>query len=358
MPVGVPDDSTRRAGGCPRRFHVGVGIGTRVEQRLRNVEEPEVRGGPEREALGAVGAFFAVGIGAGGEQALHDREVVALRSGGQRSFAAGFLVVGEFGVGGQQFGHPVFVAESRGDRDRVACAACEQPAGDGVVVALAPVGVVPKRKNDKSETGSAEAVVAAESGGVHVRAEIDEPVDEIGAAGFDGVVQRPSAQSVASIDQIGLLGKQALHGVGVAGPDGFVDGMAGAGGRNPPFQLGAQKVGDLVVTAIEGDFQQGFLGIERTVEDVGTGFDEETCGIQMALAHREVQRRRVPELGPDQGRIVVEDRAQPRGVAVAGGVQHLPDRFAEPVAGPIQCVGHQLEGSNQRRRGHAVSCPD
>ena len=160
---------------------------------------------------------------------------------------------------------------------------------------------------------------------------------------------------VAAIHKIGFFRVEFLDGVDIAGGDGVMDGMAVAGGGDTTSQLFAQKICNLVVTAVEGHLQQGFLCVQRTVEDVSTGFQQHARGGQMALAHREVQRWRVPEPRLDQGRIVFEHRLEPGGVAIASGVQDLLDRLAEPAPGPVQFIRNKLEGSYESRPGHGVS---
>ena len=91
------------------------------------------------------------------------------------------------------------------------------------------------------------------------------------------------------------------------------------------------------------------------MEDIRTGIQQHARGVQMSLSHGEVQGWRVPELRLDQGRIVFEHRAELGGVPVASGVQHLPDRLAKPVSGPIRFVRDKLEGSYEPRPGHGVN---
>ena len=74
--MGVPDD--RR---CPRRLHVRIGIGARVEEHLRDFEESQVCRCPECVALRTVGTFVEIGIRPGVEQTLDDADVVALGGG-------------------------------------------------------------------------------------------------------------------------------------------------------------------------------------------------------------------------------------------------------------------------------------
>ena len=130
-------------------------------------------------------------------------------------------------------------------------------------------------------------------------------------AGFDGEVQGSPAQMVAAIHQIGFFRHECLDGIGGAGGDGVMDGMASTGGGDTTSQLIAQKIPNLVVAAVEGHLQQGFLCVQRAVEYVRAGVQQHARGVQMSLAYREVQRRRVPELRLDQGRIVFEHRAEP-----------------------------------------------
>ena len=205
-----------------------------------------------------------------------------------------------------------------------------------MVVALLPVGMVPERQRHRPETGPAEAIVAAESRRVRVRTEVDEAVDEIGAAGFNGEVQGPPAEMVAAIHQVGFPCEEFLDRVRVASGDRVVDGMPRPGGGDATSQLVAQEIRNLVLASVEGHLQQGFLCVQRAVEDVSTGFQQHARGIQMSLAHGEVQGRRVPEFCLDQGRIFFEHRAEPGGIAIACCVQNLPGRLAEPVSGPVR----------------------
>ena len=106
------------------------------------------------------------------QQAIDDAGVVAFGGGRQWPLAARFLVVGEFGIRYQQFAHALLVAHCGGDGNRVARSPLEQLAGDGIVVALLPVRMVPERQHHRPESGSAEAIVAAESRRIHVCAKI------------------------------------------------------------------------------------------------------------------------------------------------------------------------------------------
>ena len=228
-------------------------------------------------------------------------------------------------------------------------------AGDGIVVALLPVGMVPERQRHRPETRSAEPIVAAESRRVHFRAKIDEAVDEVCLAGFNREVQGSPAEMVAAVHQVGFPREKFLDGVGVASGDGVMDGVPAAGGGDTTSQLVAQEICNFVGASVEGHLQQGLLCVQRTVEDIRTGIQQHARGVQMSLSHCEVQGWRVPELPLDQGRIVFEHRAEPGGVPVASGVQHLPDRLAKPVSGPIRFVGNKLEGSYESRPGHEIS---
>ena len=215
--------------------------------------------------------------------------------------------------------------------------------------------MLPKRQRHRPETGPTELIVTAESRRVHVRTEVDEAVDEIGVAGFNGEVQGSPAEMVAAVHQVGFPCEKCLDGVGIAGGDGVMDGMAAAGGGDTTSQFVAQEIRNLVLASVQGHLQQGFLCVQRTAEDVSTGFQQHARGIQMSLAHGEVQRRRVPEFRLDQGRIVFEHRLEPAGVPVVRGIQNLPGRLAEPVSGPIRFVRNKLEGSYESRLGHGVS---
>ncbi len=85
-----------------------------------------------------------------------------------------------------------------------------------------------------------------------------------------------------------------------------MDGMPGAGGGNTTSQLIAQEIRNFVVAAVEGHLQQGFLCVQRAMEDVRAGVQQHARSVQMAFAHGEVQGWRVPELRLDQGRVVFE----------------------------------------------------
>ena len=251
---------------------------------------------PQRVTLRAVGPFVEIRVRSGVEQALHDAHVVALGGSRQGPLTAWFLVVGETGVRRQQFANALLVAQSGGDGDRIARAPREQPAGDCIVVALPPVRMVPERRDHRTESGSAEPVVAAEPGRVHVRTTVDEEVDEVGVACFDGVVQGSSTEVVTMMRQAGFLREKRLDRFGVACCGCVMNGMATSGGGGPKSQLVAEQVGDFVVTTVERDLQEWFLRVQRPVKDVGTGFQQQTGGTQVAFAHGEVQGRCIPEL--------------------------------------------------------------
>ena len=214
---------------------------------------------------------------------------------------------------------------------------------------------MPERQDQRPESGAAEAIIAAESRRIDLSAEVDETVDKVRATGFDGEVQGSPAQVIAAIHQVRFFCEKLVDGIGVAVGDGVMDGVAGAGGGDTKSQLVAQQIRNLVVSSVEGHLKEGFLRVQRAVEYVRPGVQEHARGVQMALAHREVQRRRVPELRPDQGWVVVEHRLQRGGVPVASGIQHLPDRLAAPAPGPVRFARDEFEGAYEVRPGQGIS---
>ena len=159
------------------------------------------------------------------------------------------------------------------------------------------------------------------------------------------------------MNEFRLLPNEHVDGSDVTIGSGVVHGMAGAGRGDLALQFAAQHVGDPAVAPVQGHLEQRFLG-ERSVEDVGASVDEQAHGVDVAFADGEVKWRHVPELRLDQRRVGVEHPAKPGGVAVTGGVEDLPDVLTPPPARPVQLVGRQFVGPQQRGRWHSVRPTD
>ena len=307
-----------------------------------------MRGRPQRVSARAVRALRAVGIRSRVEQRVHDGEVAAFGRRGQRALAAGFLIIGKRGITPQQFAHMLFVAEGGGDRDRVFGAGGQQPPRHRVVVPLPPIGVMPQRQRHRPKAVPAQTVVAAKAGRVHVRAAAQQQGRQFSVPRFHRVVQRAAPQRVRAIRKFPVVREEPLHGGDVATGGCVVNGVPRAAGA--AFgELGAQQLGDRLVAAVARHVEQRLfaVAVERAVKDVRAVVDEQARGLQVAFAHGEVQRRRIPELRHRQRRVPAEQGAQLRKVAGASGGQHAPDVRAAPLARPVERVLLQLPRRRQ-----------
>ena len=172
--------------------------------------------------------------------------------------------------------------------------------------------MLPQRRRDWPEAFAAEAVVAAEAERIDVRAVAHQQVDHLDLAHLarlarlDGVVQRAAPERIAAIRQIRRLAEQAFGGVEIADGSRVVDRVLGAGRRGNALQLVAQAAGDRVVAPVERRLQQRLLAVVGQSEDAGAALEQQAHGLDVAFAHREVQRRRVPVLGRDEAGVAVE----------------------------------------------------
>ena len=285
--------------------------------------------------------------------------LTAFGGGRQRPLAARLRSVGRLAAAVEQFLHPRLVAESGRYRDRMRGAAVEQVARHGIVVALLPVGVVPQGQHQGPKAAAADAVVAAEAGRVDVGAGVEQQVHQVATACFHGVVQRPPAQVVAAVGEPPVGAQQPFHGGHVAGGQRGMDRVAAARGREPAAQFPAQVVGHPLMAAVDGHLQQGVVAIQRVaVGQIGARGHQQAHRVQMPLAHREVQRRHVPEARPDKGGIAFQRALEGRHVARACGRQHIPGRLAR--TGQFSWLdktgfGHCRSAPGTRRRPHAVA---
>ena len=285
--------------------------------------------------------------------------VTAFGGGRQRPLAARLRSVGRLAAAVEQFLHPRLVAESGRYRDRIRGAAVEQVARHGIVVALLPVGVVPQGQHQGPKAAAADAVVATEAGRLDVGAGVEQQVHQVAVTCFHGVVQRSPTQVVATAGELAVCVQQALNGRGVAGGQRGMDRVAAARGREPAAQFPAQVVGHPFMAAVDGHLQQGVVAIQRVaVGKVCASGDQQAHRVQMPLAHREVQRRHVPEARPDKGGIAFQRALEGRHVARACGRQHIPGRLAR--TGQFSWLdktgfGHCRWAPGARRRSHAAA---
>ena len=348
-----------RGGGGTGGLHLGIGVGAGSQQQLGNGALAVAGGGPQGKAARTVRAFGEVGVGAGLQEQPHDVLVATLGGGRQRPLAARLGSVGRLGTASQQLFHSRLVAEGGSYRDRMLGAAVEQVARHGMVVALLPVGVVPQGQHQGPKAAAADAVVAAEAGRVDVGAGVEQQVHQIAAARFHGVVQRPPAQVVAAVGELPVGAQQPFHGGRVAGGQRGMDRVAAARGREPAAQFPAQVVGHPFMAAVDGHLQQGVVAVQRVaVGQIGARGHQQAHRVQMPLAHREVQRRHVPEARPDKGGVAFQRALEGRHVARAGRREHVPGRLAP--TGQFSWLdeigfGHCSSAPGTRRRPHAVA---
>ena len=113
------------------------------------------------------------------------------------------------------------------------------------------------------------------------------------------------------------------------------------------------------MAAVDGHLQQGVVAVQRVaVGQIGARGHQQAHRVQMPLAHREVQRRHVPEARPDKGGVAFQRALEGRHVARAGRREHVPGRLAP--AGQFSWLdeigfGHCSSAPGTRRRPHAVA---
>ena len=146
---------------------------------------------------------------------------------GQRPLAGRLRLVCGRRIAAQQLGHPLSIAQCRGDGDRIVGAPFQQMACHGVIVSLAQ-RMVPERDRHGTKAVHADPVIGGEAGCVDVSAMLQEQVHQIGAPRMHRVMQGAPPQVVADVRGGRLRRQPLLHQLDVARLDRVMDRVAGS----------------------------------------------------------------------------------------------------------------------------------